>query len=125
MKAATELEFRHDVRRVTEYLFPRWIDLIAQGWLAASRELQSERVGEIVGPLVGLASRRTILEATRYVMVLATLYGADGNVSLAARSFSVHRKTLIRTLKAMHRAGIDFSPALIEDLYARRYRAEL
>jgi len=87
--------------------------------------MQLEQIGEVVvvGPLFDLVPARTLMRAFRYVIVFTTLYGADGNISLTARSLSIHRSTLARTLKEMHRAGINFSPTLLENLYIRRHHA--
>ena len=112
-----------DVRRVTEYLFPRWIDLIARGWQESPQEMQQEQIGEVVGPLLDLVPARTLMRAFRYVVVLTTLYGADGNISLTARSLDIHRSTLARILKEMQRAGINFSATLLENFFIRRHHA--
>jgi DNA-binding NtrC family response regulator len=108
---------------VSEYLLPRFVGLIAHGWLTAPREIQQEQLGRVVRPLIDLASFDTMSNAFRYVYTSIMVWASGGNLSLAARKLGIDRSTLVRTLKKMQRAGLDLCPDRIEASFIKEFYA--
>lgn len=119
-----EIELKIDARRLTEYLLPRFLELVAlRRSVAAVKTQRQEIIGELVRPLFGFVSYDLMREAFSYTIVLVHLCAHEGNLSHAARTLGIHRSTLMRTIERMHRAGIDYSPTFIESLYPRNQHA--
>lgn len=114
-----------NIRQITEYLFPRWINLIASGWLTAPPEVRYQQFSEFIGPVIDLefVPGPYIRKALRYVFLISYIYACDGNLSLVARKLNIHRSTLVRELRKMKAVGLEFSPTLAERLYARNDHA--
>jgi DNA-binding NtrC family response regulator len=119
-----KIEPNVDVRRLTEYFLPRLLELVALRRSVAAVKVQREQIiGELVRPLFGFVSYDLMREALEYTIVLVHLCAHEGNLSHAARTLGIHRSTLMRTIKRMHRAGIDYSPTFIGSLYPRNQHA--